>query len=598
MMSPSPSTPMLLFLSLFSLLPTILEGRKCLQPHPFRSRRPFLSLSPSDAGEVFTNPAKKCSGTSTLTPSPETSSDAFQILLPIINSKVYDVVNETPLDFAPNLSSKLENSVHLKREDLQPVFSFKIRGAYNKIAHLTEEERANGIVCCSAGNHAQGVAFTARRMGISAKIFMPVVTPSIKVNAVRRYGVDVVLVGTNYDETYAACLECARKEGRALVHPFDDPLVIAGQGTIAMEVLKQTSADGVDAVFVCCGGGGMLSGMGAFIKAVAPHVKVVGVEAADAPTLTESLKAGRIVELDSVGTFADGAAVRVAGNNTFRLCQQVVDEMVTVSTDEICAAIKDAFTDIRVVLEPAGALAIAGMKKFVQKKGWKGKRLVATASGANMDFDRLRFVSERADTSESLVSVVIPERPGSFKQLYDIIYPRAVTEFSYRLASGCPEHKQETAERGKDRRRRKRRRRGMGGRSGDEERSREEEVEEGTGSADAFILMSYKAAGSEDEEEVERRMAQAGFVVNSLNDNELAKVHGRHLVGGRTALAANEVLYRFDFPERPGILRKFLYSMSSERWNVSLFHYRNHGSDVGRVLCGIQVPPDERPEFE
>eukprot|EP00921_Rhytidocystis_pertsovi_P022534 GHVQ01035981.1.p1 GENE.GHVQ01035981.1~~GHVQ01035981.1.p1 ORF type:complete len:564 (+),score=51.59 GHVQ01035981.1:68-1759(+) len=447
----------------------------------------------------------------------------------VLASKVYDVVSETPLDTAPRLSEITGNIVHLKREDLHPVFSFKLRGAYNKIAHLTAVEKQAGVVACSAGNHAQGVAYASKMLGLQAKIFMPTMTPAIKVDNVRRLGAEVVLSGIMFDETTVAAMECARAEGKTLIHPFDDQLVIAGQGTIALELIKQLDPAKIHAVFVCCGGGGMLAGIGAFLKSVAPDIKIVGVEAADAPTMTRSLLSGRIVPLESVGTFADGAAVRTAGAHTFDICKDVVDEMVLCTTDEICGAIKDGFSDIRVVLEPAGALAI----------------------GANMDFDRLRFVSERADTSERLLSVVIPEKPGTFKAMYKLIFPRQVTEFAYRLRSD------------------------EGGK--------------------AYILLSFQPLRNEPPDTVHELLQEAGYGVMNLQFNEMAKVHGRYMAGG-AADVKDELLYRFEFPEKPGALQRFLHSLS-DFWNVSLFHYRNHGADVGRVLVGIQVPEDSRTDF-
>lgn len=472
----------------------------------------------------------------------------------VLGAKVYDVCKQTALHEAVKLSQVIKNRVLLKREDQQIVYSFKLRGAYNRIVHLTPEERARGICACSAGNHAQGVAYSATALGISAKIFMPKTTPSIKVDAVRNYAnetTEVILVGTSYDEAYAACKACVETEGRELIHPFNDPLVIAGQGTIGQEILAQTTQENVDAVFCCCGGGGLLAGIGVFLKSVNPAIKIIGVEATDAAGMTRSLEAGRVVELDAVGLFADGAAVRVVGDETFRLCQMVVDEMITVSTDEICAAIKDAFIDTRVVLEPAGALAVAGAKAYAKKYALEGKTFVCITSGANMDFDRLRFVSERADTSESLIAVQIPERPGAFLEFYKHIYPRNVTEFSYRI-SGEP----------------------------------------------ACIFMSFQAASAEDKDRVMEGLGKAGFEPEDLGLNELAKTHGRHLIGGRAPakLTEDEVLLRFEFPERPGSLLRFLEQLPAD-FNVSLFHYRSHGADVARVLVGLQVESKRRPKL-
>mmetsp|Transcript_25588 Transcript_25588/g.59581 ORF Transcript_25588/g.59581 Transcript_25588/m.59581 type:complete len:588 (+) Transcript_25588:61-1824(+) len=483
-----------------------------------------------------------------------TSPEAFEYVRLVLGAKVYDICKATDLDYAPAVSSRIGNRVLLKREDQHDVHSFKIRGAYNKIAHLTAEEKARGIVACSAGNHAQGVAFASSALDISAKIFMPVMTPSIKVDAVRGFAnskSEVKLVGNNYDEAYAAAMECVQSEGRVLVHPFNDPLVIAGQGTIGGEILRQTTGEDVHAVFACVGGGGLLSGIGIYLKAVCPHIKVIGVEAADAAGMTASLMAGELVELPSVGLFADGASVRKVGDETFRICDMVADEMITVSTDEICGAIKDSFLDTRVVLEPAGALALAGLKKYVRQSGVRDKTLVAITSGANMDFDRLRFVSERADTSETLLSIQIPETPGSFIRLYRCIYPRNVTEFSYRY-----------------------------------------------GGEPARIFLSFQAKTDEDAQSVMKSLASEGFQAWPLVENEMAKTHGRHLVGGRAPHpdTENEVLLRFEFPEKPGATLAFLEALPSHL-NVSLFHYRSHGADVGRVLVGFQVPGKQREEF-
>ena len=470
----------------------------------------------------------------------------------ILNANVYDVAVETPLQHAANLSAQLQNRVLLKREDMQPVFSFKIRGAYNKIAQLSREQLAAGIVACSAGNHAQGVALSAVHLGIDAVIIMPTATPAIKVNAVRKLGGNVVLHGSNYDEAAAEAMRRVAQEGRTLIHPFDDPLVIAGQGTIAMEILRQTTGKPLHAIFVCCGGGGMLAGIAAYVKRVRPGVLVIGVEAEDAAGMTASIKAGKLTTLDQVGIFADGAAVRTVGTETFRICNELVDDMVTVSNDEICAAIKDGFMDTRSILEPAGALAIAGTKKWVAQSNVKDNTYVALASGANMDFDRLRFVSERADLSETLVSVEIPERPGAFRAMMSIVEPRNVTEFSYRYCD------RKTA---------------------------------------ASVMMSFQAKGPGDAQSVINALAADGCATRDLSGNELAKAHARHLVGGRskTGEVENELLYRFEFPERPGALSQFLDTLN-HGWNVSLFHYRNHGADIGRVLVGVQVPPDEVPQ--
>lgn len=457
----------------------------------------------------------------------------------ILNAKVYDVCKRTDLHFAPGLSKSTGSRVFLKREDQQSVYSFKLRGAYNKIVNLTPEEKAMGICACSAGNHAQGVAFSAAALDISAKIFMPQTTPNIKVDAVRRFSnpkSEVILVGDNYDAAYAATLECMKAEGRVLVHPFNDPLVIAGQGTIGKEILEQTTKEEVEAVFCCVGGGGLLAGVAAFLKAVKPEIKVIGVEAIDSAAMTESLRAKEIVTLPSVGLFADGAAVARVGDETFRLCSNHVDDMITVSTDEICAAIKDSFKDTRVVLEPAGALATAGLKRYAES----GDRE-----------DRLRFVSERADTSETHIAVYIPEKPGAFIDFYRLIFPRNVTEFSYRIG-GNP----------------------------------------------ASIFMSFQATSDADRQKAIDSSRSSGYDVLDLSQNELAKTHGRSLIGGRAPveLTAEEGLFSFEFPEKPGALMKFLEQLPSD-FNVSLFHYRGHGADVARVLVGLQVPSKSRPHF-
>lgn len=494
----------------------------------------------------------------------------------ILTSRVYDVAEETPLQYARTLSSRTKNNIFLKREDTQPVFSFKIRGAYNKIANLTEEERKRGIVACSAGNHAQGVAMSAVALGIErCAIIMPIATPGIKVASVGAIGVEPILHGENFDEAAAEARRLEKEEGYTMVHPFDDPHVIAGQGTIGMEIVKQITnrlKDGqkpLDSIFACVGGGGLLAGIAAYVKRVAPHVKVYGVEAADAACMTRSLECGERVELETVGLFADGAAVRMVGENTFSLCSELVDGMVTVSTDEICAAIKDGFNDTRCVLEPAGALAIAGLNKFLSEKQIEGNTCVAIASGANMDFDRLRFVSERADFTEALISVVIPEKPGAFAELYSLVYPRNVTEFSYRNSSHIDASR-------------------------------------------AHIYMSFQCKGASvgdaqaDAETVVERLRCQGYDVANLEENEMAKVHARHLAGGRANLT-NERLLRFEFPEKPGALKLFLQCLSGETerlkggkapFDCSLFHYRNHGADIARVLVGLQVPPESDAKLE
>jgi len=464
------------------------------------------------------------------------SSSASGYLARILTSQVYEAAVETPLTFAANLSSRIGHHVYLKREDTQPVFSFKIRGAYNKIASLTPEQRQKGVVTCSAGNHAQGVALSACKLGINAVIVMPLATPSIKVDAVRRFGgptVTVKLHGQNFDAAAAEARKMVHELGLTMIHPFDDAHVIAGQGTIGMEILKLLNGKKLDVIFACVGGGGLLSGIAALVKALRPEVKVIGVEADDAAGMTKSLQAGKVVTLPQVGLFADGAAVRTVGTETFSLCNELVDEMITVSTDEICAAIKLGFNDTRCVLEPAGALAIAGLVKYSRRRQQLGasnsdddkKTYVAVSSGANMDFDRLRFVSERADSSETLMSVAIPERPGSFRELYSIIHPRNVTEFSYRC----------------------------------------------NGSDRANVYVSYQSISGrsldEDKPILRDALSSKGYTVTDLSANEMAKAHARHLAGGRRLQAddgngSKELVYRFEFPEAPGALDKFLHTIN------------------------------------
>lgn len=503
---------------------------------------------------------------------------AIEYLPRILNSQVYDAAIETPLTTAANLSSALGNEIYLKREDTQPVFSFKIRGAYNRIAKLDPILRSNGVVTCSAGNHAQGVALSASKLGINATIVMPVATPAIKVDAVKRFGgptVTIKLHGKTYDEAAAEAKRLVLEKGLTLIHPFDDVDVIAGQGTIAMEILKSLSGQKLDVVFACVGGGGLLSGISTYIKALRPDVKIIGVEADDAAGMTESLKLGQVVTLPHVGLFADGAAVKTVGNETFKICQQLVDEMITVSTDEICAAIKMGFNDTRSVLEPAGALSIAGLVKYCRQNNIRGKTLVAISSGANMDFDRLRFVSERADSSETLMSITIPEHSGSFFKLYKLIYPRNVTEFSYRH----------------------------------------------NGSKLANVFFSFQAMRGKllDEDKIilQESLTSHGYKVTDLSDNNMAKTHARHLAGGRAFIDSLnggnghsithhldfieriELIYRFEFPESHGALNNFLETLyrCNQGWNISLFHYRNHGHDFGRVLVGLLVKESEMESF-
>ena len=472
----------------------------------------------------------------------------------IESARVYDVARETPLELAPVLSRRTGNHVWLKREDEQPVFSFKCRGAYNKMAGLSKAELKKGVVAASAGNHAQGVALAASKLGTKAVIVMPRTTPQIKVDAVRNLGGKVVLHGDNYDEAYTHAREIANKRKLTFVHPYDDPDVIAGQGTIGMEILKQ-HAGPIHAVFVPVGGGGLIAGIAVYIKQLRPEIKIIGVEPEDADAMEKSLKAGKRVLLDHVGIFADGVAVRQVGEETFRLCKQFVDEMIIVSNDEICAAIKEIFEDRRSILEPAGALAYAGLKRYAEQKRLKGKNLVAIASGANVNFDRLRYVAERAEVGErreAILAVTIPERPGALKQFCTILGDHNITEFNYRFADPKAAHIF------------------VG-------------VQVPPDTADAKKLMAT--------------LRKHGYATLDMTDNEMAKLHIRHLVGGRAPNAVNEILYRFEFPERPGALMNFLNKMGGS-WNISLFHYRSHGADFGRVLVGMQVPPHDKKKFQ
>ena len=472
----------------------------------------------------------------------------------ILTARVYDVAIESALDPAPALSARLDNQIFFKREDTQPVFSFKLRGAYNKMAHLSLAALARGVICASAGNHAQGVALAARRLGCHALVVMPTTTPTLKVAAVRALGAEVVLFGDSYSDAHAKALALALEGERGLtfVHPFDDPDVIAGQGTIAMEILRQHQGP-IDAVFVAVGGGGLISGIAAYIKAVRPEIRVVGVQMNDSDAMLRSIEAGERVELADVGLFSDGTAVKRVGAETFRLARELVDEWIVVDTDAVCAAIKDVFEDTRSILEPAGALGVAAIKQYVHAHATHGETYVAIACGANMNFDRLRFVAERAEVGEereALFAVTIPEERGSFRRFCEVIGPRAVTEFNYRISEASVAH----------------------------------------------ILVGIATIDRAESAMLKREFENHGFAALDLTGDELAKEHVRHMVGGRSTLARDERIYRFVFPERPGALMRFLSSMPSG-WNISLFHYRNQGADYGRILVGMQVPPADEDRF-
>ena len=472
----------------------------------------------------------------------------------IQDASVYDVAIESPLDFAHNLSARLKNRIWLKREDLQPVFSFKIRGAYNKLASLPDSDLKKGVICSSAGNHAQGVALAAQRRGIRAVIVMPVTSASIKVNAVRSLGGEVVLRGDTYDDAHAHARELEKEQGLVFIHPFDDPDVIAGQGTIGVEILNQLSED-IDAIFVPIGGGGLIAGIATYVKSMKPEIRIIGVEPEDSAAMRDSIEAGEPVVLDHVGIFADGVAVRRVGDETLRLCQQHVDEIITVDTDQVCAAIRDIFEDTRSIVEPAGGLSVAAAKKYIAENQIENRTFVTINCGANVNFDRLRHIAERAavgEQTEMLLAVEIPEEPGSFKKFCELVGRRGITEFNYRYS---------------DKR-------------------------------NAHIFVGVQLTrGADEREELVVKLRDAGYPVEDLSDNEMAKLHVRHMVGGRSPGIANERLFRFEFPERPGALLDFLNAIGTD-WNISLFHYRNHGSDYGRILAGIDVPENETDELE
>jgi len=471
----------------------------------------------------------------------------------ILTSKVYDVAVETALELAPQLSARSGNTILLKREDTQSVFSFKLRGAYNKMAHLPKTALVRGVIAASAGNHAQGVALSAKRLGCKAVIVMPTTTPGVKVDAVRALGADVVLHGDSFSDAYAQALILEKKQQLTFVHPFDDPDVIAGQGTIGMEILRQ-HAEPIDAIFVAIGGGGLISGIAAYVKQLRPEIKIIGVQTVDSDAMVRSIHAGRRITLTDVGLFSDGTAVKQVGVETFRLTREYVDDFVIVDTDAICAAIKDVFQDTRSVLEPAGALALAGAKQYATEHKLKGKTLIAIACGANMNFDRLRFVAERAEVGESreaIFAVTLPEQRGSFRAFCELVGNRNVTEFNYRISDATS----------------------------------------------AYVFVGIQVSSLNEPNQIANNFRKHGFNTLDLTHDEMAKTHLRHMVGGRSSLAGNELLYRFEFPERPGALMRFLNSMKPE-WNISLFHYRNQGADYGQILIGIQVPPGSKKAFK
>ncbi len=474
----------------------------------------------------------------------------------ILNARVYDVAIETPLEIAPRLSARIGGKLLLKREDLQPVFSFKLRGAYNKMVNLTAAARRRGVIAASAGNHAQGVALAAQKLGCRAVIVMPATTPEVKIDAVRTLGAEIVLHGDTFSDAHVKARALGRRRRLTFVHPFDDPDVIAGQGTVGMEILRQLHPQEhgpLHAIFVAIGGGGLIAGIAAYVKALHPEIKIIGVQTTDSDAMARSLAAGRRIELAHVGLFSDTTAVKLVGKETFRLCRRYVDEVIKVDTDAICAAIKDVFQESRTILEPAGALGVAGAKAYAARVPLAGKTVAAVTCGANMNFDRLRFVAERAEVGEqreAVFAVTIPEKRGSFRRLCALVGARNVTEFNYRIADRAVAH----------------------------------------------VFVGVQLARPGDAARLSRSFAKAGFANLDLTGNELAKLHLRHMVGGRSTLAAHEHLYRFEFPERPGALMRFLASMSPS-WNISLFHYRNQGADHGRILVGLQVPPREKAKL-
>nr|KAJ3422783.1 hypothetical protein HK105_006336 [Polyrhizophydium stewartii] len=527
--------------------------RKPTLPHtPMSMAAPFswpVPILPHKAAE-----RERASATNGRSSSNQGDDDDIDYLKLILNARVYDVANETPLTFANKLSTRLKNNIHLKREDLQPIFSFKCRGAYNKMFQLTPAERANGVCAVSAGNHAQGVALAASKLGIQATIVMPTFAPEIKVENVRRLGAKVVLFGRDFDEAKKECARLSKEQGLTFVPPFDDPYVIAGQGTVGVEILRQIRQDRLDAIFVCCGGGGLIAGIAAYVKRIRPEVKVIGVNTVDSDGMYQSLLQGKPVEIKEAGLFSDGTSVRLPGTECVRICRDLVDDMVLVTNDEICAAIKDAFDDTRSILEPAGALAVAGLKRFLATNSdIRDGVFVAVTSGANMNFDRLRFVAERAKIgqgTEAMMSVLVPETPGTLRELHQLICPRFVTELAYRFSDPKSAH----------------------------------------------VLVAFDVADRPTEVAALRDAIIAkgpGWDAIDISENEMAKTHGRFLAGGRSSTVSDEMLYRFRFPDRPGSLLKFMDLLESGKYNVN----RNNGADLGRVLAGLQVPPESKASF-
>ncbi len=478
---------------------------------------------------------------------------AIDYLQRILSARVYDVAAHTRLDYVPNLSARIKNEVWLKREDEQSIFSFKLRGAYNKMFRIPTSVLKKGVVAASAGNHAQGVALAGQKLDCPVTIFMPVTSPEIKTRSVRAMGAEVQLIGDSYAEAGAEAARYCKQKGLRFISPYDDPDIIAGNGTIALEIMYAHPGK-IEAVFVPVGGGGLIAGIATCFKLVSNNVKIIGVEPEDSDAMYQSLKAGRRVRLKEVGIFADGVAVKQVGNETFRLAQKYVDSVIRVNTDEICAAIKDIFEDTRSIVEPSGALAVAGLKRYCQKRGLRRKEMVAIASGANINFDRLRHVSERSEIGErreAILAVTIPERPGSFRRFCESIGTRNITEFNYRFAD----------------------------------------------SEQAQVYAGIQVSDKRDIKRIIDLLKRRGYPVLDLTDNEMAKIHVRHMVGGRAPQAKDEIVYRFEFPERPGALLNFLQNMGAN-WNISMFHYRNHGTDFGRVLCGIQVPKKDKAKFK